>query len=459
MILFIAAVIVRWCQRERWGGDSWIEIILSVMMLAPAIVLAVGARSSWSRSAVIPLAIVLTLGGALLTFAHFALLSPIVDGGSTATRLARPWGELLSSIRVDPLRLALGLAAFVVVPLVALVRRARATEHASGSHRRTRVVALSATFASAVALLLAAGRAGSPSPAHYLSTLEPSVRFEEHRAFYLGGSEYRIEMVPHPVLTDRWAMANLPDHERGPGCVLVGPAGTIPLGNLLYPEMSSDRPCKLGWDSKSSAGLGHAESALYVDRRGDYAVLYQPMCTGPYVANTFARLDPVSAPSLADGCSTYGLALRVSDGQRVTLDARLLADRLGPPLAMIATAGSGLFVALSLLVVAARARRRARSIEGQDARHEGQGVVIVDGTAVHVAAARTLPAGAVLLSNESTEDSTAFRDRARFDHAEAGTRASIRAPHLLRAATLETAAFAVALTTSAPLIAAHAAGL
>lgn len=445
-LLLAMAILFYVGDGEGPSGDPWMEALLAVLPVGTAITLAVTARWRGPRGAVVAAAVLAAAGAALLTTAHFwgAAIVP----GDEVDRVLPTW-DVLARGHVDVRRLGLTLAPVVVgLVIVALGERRLA---------RAEVGAMTALGVSVMAVLLVLPRAGAPPPSRYLFTLEPSIPIEGRRAFHLDGREYRIETTAGPAMPARWRISS--DREREErGCVLVGPAGALPLGNLLY-----ETDCSLGWSPHSRAARPHVPSAVYTDDRGDYAVLYQPECTGPYLERAFVRLEPRSAPSLCDGCSTYALALRVSDGARVVLDVASLSDRLGPPPLMTGIAVTGALVASALLRVARGLRRRARATSGRDATHEGDGVVLVDGQLVHVEGAAVLPAGAVLLPANPDLDppggSSPFRDRPRYAGAVAGDLATIRAGLVDRAAALEVAALIVALLGAAPLIGAHAAGL
>ncbi|MBX3206365.1 MAG: hypothetical protein KF764_14930 [Labilithrix sp.] len=442
--VFVAAIVFYVRDGEGPSGGPWMESLLAVLPLGLTVTLAVTARWRAPRPLVVPAAIALAACAVLLTIAYF-WGSPIVPGDNVY-RVLPDW-DLLRGGYLDLLRLGFTLAP-AVVGLVFVARGGR-------TFARTEAGAMTALGVSVMAVFLALLRAGAPAPSRYLSTLEPSIPIEGGRSFHLDGREYRIETTPGPAMDERWLVA--PDREER-GCILVGPTGALPLGNLFQ-----ETECALGWDPRSSAALPHVPPAVYTDERGDYAVLYQPECTGPYMERAFARLDQRSAPSLCDACSTYGLALRVSDGTRVALDVARLSDRLGPPPAMTGIAIAGAIAAASLIGVARGKRRRARAISGREATHHGDGVVLVDGALVHVAGAEALPAGAVLLPADPGKSppggSSPFRDRPRYEGAVPGDLATLRGGLLDRAGALEVAALVSALLTAAALVGAHAVGL
>ncbi|MBX3198984.1 MAG: hypothetical protein KF894_12705 [Labilithrix sp.] len=446
-LLLATAILFYVADGEGPSGDPWVEALLAVLPLGTAITLAVTARWRGPRGGVAAAALLAAAGAALLTTVHFwgAAIVP----GDDVQRVLPTW-DAVARGQVDVRRLGLTLAP-VVVGLAIVACRGR-------RFARAEVGAMTALGVSVMAVLLVLPRAGAPSPSRYLLTLEPAIPIEGRRAFHLDGREYRIETTSGRAMPPRWRIPSDHEEREERGCVLVGPAGALPLGNLFY-----ETECSLGWDPHSHAARPHVPSAVYTDDRGDYAVLYQPECTGPYLERAFVRLDPRSAPSLCDGCSTYALALRVRDGERVALDVARLSDRLGPPPLMSGIAVMGVLVASALFRVARGLRRRARATSGRDATHEGDGVVHVDGQLVHVEGAAVLPAGAVLLPASPDLDppggSSPFRDRPRYAGAVAGDLATLRAGLEDRAAALEVAALVIALLSAAPLIGAHAAGL
>ena len=323
-----------------------------------------------------------------------------------------------------------------------------------GRGQPMRTAAYGALGTSMVALLLALLRSSSPSPTRYLSSLEPvdgPAGLDE--PFRLGDGEFRIRKVlltrsgeivswakPDPAL-DSYAQPR-------PACALEGPAGTFLLG-------------------VGECWAEYRRGLFRIDRRGDYVVHYQPFSSGfPYFSSPFGYPRPrepaaINLPADADGQGgdLRALAFRTSDGAQVVLDAALVGDRLAPPRELVFVCGAGVAAALFFLVLAARARRRAGDVEGREAAHLGDGKIELDGEIVHVAAARALRRGPVLLTTPPTQPKAPFRDLPRIDNVRPGTLAAARAEHTGRAGALERVAFAAALIGAMPLLALHGLGM
>jgi hypothetical protein len=436
-LVIVAATLVSYAANDRApGGDPWLEYLLSPIVVAPAIVFGGSALSQFARPGVKTAAVVVAVFAGGLAFVQFRAIT-IVGIPDGLRFLVAPTSTGTVTRNVG--RIAVGVAP-LVVGLVHLRRR---------GVERGRIHALGAVGASLFAMALALPRIAAPSPSQYLGTLLP-VPFENAHGFHFAGNDYHIEHVaPAPVQAPYQAIGD----DGGGGCVLRGPHGTLPLGNLLYAKDE----CRLGWEPSSSGA--DLPSGLYVDPRGDYAVLYQPQKSGPYMTSTSAYLDHHrGAPRLCEGCVTSALALR-ADGARVVLDTKTLSDRLGAPTGMLVLTALGSAIALWLVVVAGRLRKKAFAVKGCEALYQGAGSVLVGDDLVHIAAARGLPTGPVVLFGGTDDSPTAYRDRRMWSHAEPGTLANLRDQGCSHAVTLEIAAFAVALVTAAPLLGAHVAGL
>jgi hypothetical protein len=432
---FALMVALRLQHGEVPRDDPWIELLLVAIAAAFTLVVPLATRWRTTRPGAAPTLVLSTFVLFVFGVLHF-WGSPLVSGLGAQAFVDRWTDSVRVAAHLD-WRLVVSIAPLALVLV-------QAKRHPLG-HRLARA----SLGVSLVAVLLSATKIGAPPPSLYLRSLVPSVPIVNETSFRLGDADYRIATIPPatPHLNEYGA-------RELPSCELVGPAGRLPLGRLF----ASDK-CLLGWNPESSV-FHHAPSAVYVDPRGDYAVVYQGEATGPYLnMQAFVSLREANPPTLCDACGTYGLALRVSDGKHVHLDVHTLSDRLGPPWAMTVLAAAGLSAGALLFLFSVRARGRAGKILGRLATHEGGGRVLLDGAVVQIPAAATLPIGPILLSSESAPtDGGPFRQTT-FTSAVAGEQPLQRLHWLERAGALELAAIAATIAAVTPLLAAHAAGL
>lgn len=288
-----------------------------------------------------------------------------------------------------------------------------------GTDRALRVVAVGATGLALVAFLFAAPRVLRPDPDTYLASLPVAGELRADSEVAMLGRSFAYHRV---TVTDPPLPA--PDNEPGEP---VAPRAECQLTGLerletFYPGPGACPVLRLRTDP------GH-----------DLAVIDSS--------------DPGSVAGVR--------AFHPTSGMRTGISAVMVADRIGPPIGWTFGAALGGLVGAAFVVAASRRRRRAAALDGIEAQHVGNGLVVLpSGARVRVDAAAELPVGAVVLGG-ATEQLPTYRIMGvpTFAAARPGTLALLRSASTDLAASLDGIAIAAATLGAAPLIVARIAGV
>jgi hypothetical protein len=270
-----------------------------------------------------------------------------------------------------------------------------------------------------VALAFGAARAGRPEPARYVESLPIVSELTEGDRATVAGHELRY----------------------------VGEA---------TPPPSEVRECRL--EGVEGVSPWYAES---------------PGSGGPRCSGVRLRFDAVSDVAVVetrygddnDGEEEWRWSQRgafwASSGEAVEVRIVDVAASVAPPRGWLAAAAVGALAGAAFLLAARRARRRMTLQRGTDARHEGDGwVVLPDERRVHAAQVASLPLGPVVvfLGNEPVATYRA-PGAPTIERAAPGSMALRERSAADLVASLEAAATSVALLGTMPLVAARLAGI
>ena len=154
------------------------------------------------------------------------------------------------------------------------------------------------------------------------------------------------------------------------------------------------------------------------------------------------------------------VAFRPTTGAAIAISGESIADRTSPPLGWIVGAALGGVLGLGFYLAGARVRRRAMQMAGIEAEHLGLGLVrLPGGESVTVDAAASLLIGPVVLTDRKDHAPTYRATGApTFSAAFAGRLDGLRAARTDLAASLQTAALALAVLGATPLVVARIVG-
>jgi len=294
-----------------------------------------------------------------------------------------------------------------------------------GADLAIRYLAVGATSLAVLASALAIARGNRPESDGFTATFPIIAELQAGEKRTILGQDVHYESV------DRMGPSlNIPEDGSPPAIVKVG------------------QECKVtGVEISAGYSFQGECSKLYFrhDVQGGYLFVEERY---PGAAGTSMR----AAFAVKDG--------RV-DGLPISVSSRSMGPRLRPPIGWtVGGASTGVF-AVVLLVLAARARRKARGIAGVEAVHVGMGLVeLPNGETTRVTAAEQLPTGSVVLRDEGTS-ATAYREvgTTTFSVAEPGTLEELRGRVTDLAVSLEAVAAASASLGLAPLVIARMWGL
>lgn len=286
-----------------------------------------------------------------------------------------------------------------------------------------RVAGIGGTAVAMLGLAFAAPRLGRPDADTYVARVPVVAELSVGEAVRIGGVPLRYAEVEPPVSdpADDPEVPSLP-----PGgyreCSLEGLEGLPPLGD---------------------ASFGCPRVRVRLDEAGDFAIV------------------EALYPGALEGTWGRVAAFRPSTGRTTAIRPSDLKGRLAPPLGWVAGAAIGGTAGVLFLALARRTRRRAAGVAGEDARHEGDGwLVLGDARRVRVPSAASLLVGDVTVELEGERGET-YREAASPGvlRVTPGRVADARAALVDLAVGLEASAFAVAGLGAAPLVAARVFGL
>jgi hypothetical protein len=331
------------------------------------------------------------------------------------------WQSIDEAIVTRPLRgCGNGLMAFLmlVVPLGGVVLLVLGT--AAGilfvrrsTDRALRTVAFGASGLALVAFAFAAARMARPDPDTYLASLAVVSELRAGEGVTVAGRAYHYDLG---APTGPVAVRTMEGGEVLPSrtdCILTGLDEPRPL----YAENSLCMRLRFRIDQGHDLGI-------------------------------------VDAPDLKDGPV---VAFRPSTGETIAISPAMVADHIAPPIGWSIGAGLGGLVGAACVVVAARLRRRAASMDAREARHAGGGVVeLATGETLRVDAAVPLPLGPVVLGKVAEQLPT-YRQMGvpTFGDARPGTLDELRGRLTDLAASFDALAIAAAVLGATPLLVAR----
>jgi len=297
---------------------------------------------------------------------------------------------------------------------------------ARGANGALRYLALGSTALVVLAVGLSLTRVGRPDPDTFLSTFTRAGEIRPGEAKTFAGRTITFE--------ERSIRIPDPPRSNGSDSTLSGPT-----------------PPGTGIDSSSCTVRGIAFRS---------GLSYESDDCSPLVV----RLDPQGTYALVEQTSAWvdtKSAFVLPSWEPIEIRPSTVASRLSPPIGW--TVGAGITGAIALLLVglSARARRRANAVAGTDATHVGDGVVeLANGERVRVPAAAALRVGPVLLVG-AAERAASYRDgdALTFTGARSGSLDSLRTRALDLAASLDGVATAAACMGAASLVACRIFGL
>lgn len=292
-----------------------------------------------------------------------------------------------------------------------------------GTDRAVRTVAVAATGLALVAFAFALPRIARPDPDTYLASLVTVGELRTDAAAQLAGRPFRYERA-----------------------AIGDPLGGIPVP---HPYNSDSNVAAVPRVTCTLTGLAEAETytpqdtacptlRIRIDRAADIALVERPEGTW--------------APTR--------IAFRPSDGARISISPKDVADHIGPPIGWTIGAGLGGLLGVGFIVAASRIRRRAAAFEGCEAKHVSGGwVELPSGESLRVDAAAPLPAGDVVLGNVR-EHMPTYRTTGApsFGVAWPGTLSQLRQARTDLAASLDGLAIAAATLGATPLVVARVLG-